>query len=442
MTHQNVDSPSQVWDKLSKLLPTREVDSEFWWQLTGRHLAILVDAAGYSLERQYEALLFHYHWAVSHMGRKPSPSGELQYKSAITIEGSPIEYSWKWNKRSPTSQPDIRYSLEPIGPVSGTTQDPENRQAGTKLARRLAAAFQADLTWTDHFLSTLFDQGQHQRALELAEAGTPTGTTFAVAAEFVPSGLGFKTYCAPRAVTPPFLPHIELFTPSLRQLHPTSPARDALLDFLSSGPEGQALMPLMVAVDAVSSAKSRLKWYFMTPHTSFASARDIITLGGRRPNMDKTVEEVRTLIHAAVGLPAGFSDNEELPSAPRHDPASDKYAGEAPNSPPGLIYYFDIQPDKPLPEVKLYVPVWRYASDDLSVARRTVEWMKERGRGSYADRFLGMLERLADHRALSDGSGLQASVSCVCNEGDELDVTTYLTPEAKHAKRWANGSSN
>lgn len=65
MSNLQPQQPSEAWKKLSKLLPSRDIDSDFWWNLTGKHLALLLDAAGYAIERQYEALLFHYHWAVS-----------------------------------------------------------------------------------------------------------------------------------------------------------------------------------------------------------------------------------------------------------------------------------------------------------------------------------------------------------------------------------------
>ena len=55
----------QAWRTLSQCLPTRDLDSDYWWRLTGRHMAIIVEAAGYAIEKQYEALLFHYHWTVS-----------------------------------------------------------------------------------------------------------------------------------------------------------------------------------------------------------------------------------------------------------------------------------------------------------------------------------------------------------------------------------------
>ena len=62
----NDPKPStHAWQTLSQYLPPRDHDSDFWWNLTGRHLAGIVEAAGYSLDKQYEALLMHYHWTVS-----------------------------------------------------------------------------------------------------------------------------------------------------------------------------------------------------------------------------------------------------------------------------------------------------------------------------------------------------------------------------------------
>lgn len=58
--------PLQVWHFVKNCLPSSLKDQiEFWWHFTGRQLAHLLEAAGYSPEKQYEVLLFHYHWIVS-----------------------------------------------------------------------------------------------------------------------------------------------------------------------------------------------------------------------------------------------------------------------------------------------------------------------------------------------------------------------------------------
>ena len=67
----NGHQTTRAWTVLSRLLPSRDADSDYWWATTGHQLACMVDAAGYSMERQLEALVFHYHWAVS---RHPNPA--------------------------------------------------------------------------------------------------------------------------------------------------------------------------------------------------------------------------------------------------------------------------------------------------------------------------------------------------------------------------------
>lgn len=63
--HIQNQKPSKAWQSLVKTcLPPQDQDVEFWWQLTGYHLAKMIEAADYSIERQYEILLFHYHWIV------------------------------------------------------------------------------------------------------------------------------------------------------------------------------------------------------------------------------------------------------------------------------------------------------------------------------------------------------------------------------------------
>lgn len=57
-------STTQAWDTLSQILPSRDADKDYWWNLTGLQLAFMLDEAGYTLAEQYEALLFHYHWTV------------------------------------------------------------------------------------------------------------------------------------------------------------------------------------------------------------------------------------------------------------------------------------------------------------------------------------------------------------------------------------------
>jgi hypothetical protein len=100
-----------------------------------------------------------------------------------------------------------------------------------------------DLTWTNHFLATLFehDRGKYANA---AAAGTHVTTSMMLAAEWLPEGLNMKTYFVPRGLgkgdgSVPLAQWEE----SIAQLMPTCPARVALHEFLSTNAEGRLLQP-------------------------------------------------------------------------------------------------------------------------------------------------------------------------------------------------------
>jgi hypothetical protein len=57
-----------VFDTISRWLPRRNPDSDYWWGLTGPQMAAMFEEAGYSKELQFENLLIHYYWTV----RRPS----------------------------------------------------------------------------------------------------------------------------------------------------------------------------------------------------------------------------------------------------------------------------------------------------------------------------------------------------------------------------------
>ena len=186
----------------------------------------------------------------------------------------------------------------------------------------------------------------------------------------------------------------------------------------------------MLAVDDVEPSKARLKFYFQTPHTSFASVREIMTLGGLKSVPEEQLQDLRTLIAAVTGLEEDFPEDAEVPCAPEYDPAAKENFVELPILLSGYLYYFDIAPGMALPDIKFYTPVRRYGRDDMSLAKATVAWMEAHGRGAYSERYLSMLHALAQHRKLDEGKGLQTYVSCLFKRNGELDITSYIGPEA------------
>ncbi|KAJ5952084.1 uncharacterized protein N7479_010497 [Penicillium vulpinum] len=420
--------PTKAWATLAHLLPSAGPDCDYWWKLTGLHLSKMVEAAGYTTDQQYEALLFHYHWIVPYMGPAPGPDGTFKWQSLLGVEGSPIEYSWKWNTAG--GKPDVRYTMEAICAATGTLLDPLNQQATLEMLHRIADFVPTvDLTWTNHFFATLFDHDR-SKYMQEAAAGAHFTTSVVVAAEWLKGGLNLKTYFVPRRLgqADGKMPMAQ-WEESLVKIDPNSAARAAMHDFLNTSPEGKLLSPFMLAVDNVVPEKSRLKFYFQSPHTSFASVREIMTLGGRIPVPETHFQELRSLISAVTGLDENYPEEVEIPSMSDYNPAAKDNFVEIDILLTGYLYYFDIAPGASLPDIKFYSPVRRYGPDDGALAKGITEWMTSRGRGEYGQRYREMLEDLTEHRKLEDGKGMQTYVSCLFKKG-QLDITSYIGPEA------------
>lgn len=370
------------------------------------------------------------------MGQTPRPDGApIKWKSLISLDGSPIEYSWKWNMRS--SEPDVRYVMEPIGQYPGTELDPLNQQALREMLYRLAAVMPSvDLSWTNHFLNTLYDH-DNAKYMQEAAAGAYLGTSVQIAAEFLAKGITLKTYFFPRKLGQQGLMPLAEWEAAINQLDPDNAARAALHEYIASSAEGKLLTPFSLGIDNVVPAKSRLKWYFHTPHTSFASVRDIMTLGGRitSPHLASGLYDLYELIKAVTNLPSDFPEDAEVPAAPQWDSSRVASFGDLGKMLSGYLYYFDIAPGNTLPEIKFFIPVRYYSPDDLGQARGITRWMEARGRGVYCQRYQRMLESLTEHRRLEDGNGLQTFVSGLFKNNGELDITTYLGAEAFHLAR-------
>ncbi|KAL4791624.1 tryptophan dimethylallyltransferase-domain-containing protein [Aspergillus venezuelensis] len=432
-----------AWKVLSQTLPSRGPDADAWWQLTGRHLAVLLEAAAYPIEKQYECLLFHYHYAAPNLGPAPKEGASpTQWKSMLQLDGTPFEFSWKWN--TPNGEPDVRIGLEPIGPMAGTPLDPLNHSATREVLHKLSSAVpDADLTWTHHFLATLFDHDYAKYTAEAAK-GAMIGTSLIFSLEFLRESTGIKTYFQPRMLNQHGFLDIPRWEASFQKLHPDAPSRLALHEFMNTNAEGKLLKPFCLSVDNCDPASARLKWYFNSPHTSFKAIREIMTLGGRIANTEtreKQFLELFDLLKTLAEKPADFSEDSEFPFASSNSDTIVTNFDEMPDMLKGCVYFFDIAPGKNLPAIKLYFPIRNHCKHDLAAINNLIKWLDSRGRGQYGPAFLRALEAIADYRRLDDGGGLQSFVSCQFKSDGSLDLTSYFNPQAFHSARLTNRRS-
>ncbi|KAI0145376.1 dimethylallyl tryptophan synthase GliD1 [Xylariaceae sp. FL1272] len=461
-THAGASPTStSVWDKLKQYLPSRDSDTDFWWKRSGLDLALMLEEAEYTPEQQMAALVFFYHWGAPYMGPSPvTESNKVNWKSLVQPDGTPIEYSWKWPQAG-GGHPEVRYDFEPIGAQAGTEWDPLCQLAAKELMGRLASGIsetRVDNAWFYHFMSTLFEHDS-TKLMAAAARGEHISSTVLMAAEFLPSGVSFKTYIQPRLLGHPGVTPISVYEASIAAIEAETPARAAVHDFLQNNEEGKLMCPFSVGVD--NRPGSRLKWYFNSPNTSFKSVRTILTLGGRvqSSHLERQLKDLDELIKAVLGLPDGFPDSKH-PAAflgakspynlPPPLPPSSDGSGVDGSTPvtfaPGYPYYFDVAPGQDLPGVKWSLPVRNYSVGDLQVAKAFTGWMEKQGRGAYCKRYMSLLTRMAASQGttLEESKGLQEFISVMLKPNGEMDVTTYFAALAFNeceARKTSNPSS-
>lgn len=127
------------------------------------------------------------------LGPVPKANGTPVFKSLIAYDGSPLEYSWKWNTR--TSEPDNRYSREAIGKDSGTASDPLNHDPTIDYMDKVTRVLPAvDYSWYRQFLTEIYRPDKEFYAKEL-EAREPLATTLMHAVEYnKEASFGLKSY--------------------------------------------------------------------------------------------------------------------------------------------------------------------------------------------------------------------------------------------------------
>ncbi|KAL2811620.1 tryptophan dimethylallyltransferase-domain-containing protein [Aspergillus granulosus] len=425
-------SSTGAWRALSRILPCRDSNSDAWWQLTGKQLAVLLDAAGYNIERQYQCLLYHYHYAAPFLGPVPQGNnGQSNWKSLLQLDGTPFEFSWRWDNSE--GGPAVRIALEPIGSMAGTALDPLNHLTTHEVLYKLTSAVPgADLAWTHHFMATLFDH-DYAKYIEEASIGTSIGTSLLLSLDFLQDSTRITTYFQPRMLNQPASLDIPQWEASFQQLHPVAPSRRALHDFLTSNTEGKFLKPFGLGVDNCDPTTAQIKWYFSSPHTNFASIREIMNLGGRIGSTD-TLEyqfnELFDLLKTITEQPNSFPETSEFPVTALHSSPS----ASSPDtlSSAGCVYCFDIAPSHALPAIQLYFPIRNYCRNDLTATQNLIEWLESRGRGDYGAAFLRALEVVADYRLLDEGDGLCSFLGCQFKPDGKLDLTSYFKPQVYH----------
>ncbi|KAE8168695.1 tryptophan dimethylallyltransferase-domain-containing protein [Aspergillus tamarii] len=398
------------------------LDSQFWENAVGTALKTLMRGARYDPAALQEHLNFVSQSVAPVLGARPIQRQAPLWKSFMTDDYSPLEYSWSWDGERPT----IRYSFEPIGPLAGTGKDPYNHQAPMAyvdhLRRHLPAA---DWRWFTHFARAFYYQDTSAKVAAENSGSSPSSV-------FIGFDLGrdgrkmCKMYLVPVKAEQTNQSRLAVLDDAVRTLPQFSDlsAYPPLQGFLQHQEEiGTPAHIIGVAVDCVDPSASKLKIYFRSSSTSFASVRDTLTAGGMLSSWDNyALEQLQELWSLVLGLPSDFPCSQELPSK-SHETS-------------GVLYNFDIKLGNHQPETKVYIPVRHYGQSDHAIAVGLVEFLQRRGgHTQYHDRFLKALKQYASFRALDQGCGVQTYIACAFKRG-QLSLTSYLSAEIYHPGRW------
>lgn len=351
--HDNMSSTQ--WHTATLAFQRVELDASFhsdnhalsWWRSSGYALSVLLDKAGYPDHAQYQLLKFIRTVTFS-LGSAHLP-GNQHWKSFMTDDHTPIEVSWDW--RTGETLPKIRFSIEPIGPHAGTSLDPDNKEAASRLLDTMAHVLPAThMKWLTHF---------RQRLTGTEATGSPEGHS---SKEFYAFDLGEDDIITKAYFFPGFKAkitgqtNVDVILETICSAPLSTPEKleafKIFLDYVHD-PKTPPLEIDMVAIDVLHPAESRFKIYFRIRDSSFTSIQETMTLGNRlsQPGMGSGLQNLRQLYNNILER-----DTKELT-----DSASPPNNG---HRTAGILYNIDFKYGSKTPKVKAYFPVRHWAKNE------------------------------------------------------------------------------
>lgn len=365
----------QSFHVLNKAFCFSNRDHERWWNSTAQMFAVMMEKANYDIHVQYKFLCIYRELVIPALGPYPEKDQSMQWKSHLTRFGLPLELSFNYSRSL------LRFTFEPLGPHTGTPEDPFNTKAiGPVLQAFKALIPQLDLQWFDHFRRALVVSDEEARSLHDASPPLPVFKTQSMlGVDLSPSGdMILKGYIYPRmksiaAATPKeklMLDAIKAADSQGRLLTPLSILKELMAE------RAPSLMSHFISCDLLNPADSRIKVYCVERQLSLASIEGIWTLNGRRADPE-TLEGLRALRELWKVWPVteGLCPLPDCFYEPRTSPHE-----QLP-----FMVNFTLSPNSLLPEPQIYFPAFGHS--DKSVAEGLVTFFERKGWGGLAERY-------------------------------------------------------
>ncbi len=355
-------SPFEVLDRYQTFQDTHQ---KKWWEKTGLLLSKVLVSANYSVERQFEALIFYREVLLPLMGPYP-----YTFRSAITRSGLPVEFSVNYQQRG-EAEPVVRIGFEPVLASSGTEDDLYNQKPVSillgQLERLNIPGFHASLLEHFHEQHTL-SASERTKLIHNKMTGSDLTSQYAFGFDLKPGAISVKGYTFPalkcHASGRDFGSVIAESVSSIKEQIGSFPSFDMVNDYMQET-NGYSQFAFW-SWDCVKPTSSRLKLYSSNNEVFWPKIEEIWTLGGRArtPNVNKGLEYLSQLwsftkvVEGRRDFTGGFDDGKD-------------------STPTPMVWNYEMQPGNPIPLTKFYFPI--HGENDQKIIRGIAQFLIDIG---------------------------------------------------------------
>ena len=265
--------------------------------------------AGYTQTEHNSSLEFLEHNVIPYMHHIPLQSQPLKWRSFMTDDFSPFEYSWSWER-----SPKIRYSFEPVGAEAGTVADPFNRKRPLDCAKNLQLAVPGS-DWRQFYFfadNFHFSEAEVDPSLESNEASSSPSSMF-FALEIEHGAVLIKTYLIPIVAEQTQQPRLSVLIKTLEKFPTELSAYPPLENYIVQRQNYDSIDIAGIAVDCVDPSAARLKLYLRSQDTSFTGICSLLTLDQKIPTWSsEAIANLWKLWKVVLDLPSEHSMGQSI----------------------------------------------------------------------------------------------------------------------------------
>jgi DMATS type aromatic prenyltransferase len=360
---------NKVLEKLRKVLDLSDQEQKFWWTISSGILAVLLEKCCYDDNLQLKFLLL-LHQILPAFGPRPTEQGDCIRWSPLTLDSTPIDFSWNYDG----SNSIVRLAIDSYA----SPDDPFAQKAAETILHSIPGV---DFELFDVISEEVWIKPGSEaetRVLEQYSKPSYAGRLCHVlsALELLKDGsVTAKVYvttrtaaCAKGTTVARLVSNlIQMLDTKVFQATPLMPAYQVIDAYNEGLPKNEKQSVCLISWDCVKPLQSRVKLYLSSRKTSLKVIRDMWTQRGRLigPVIDKGLECIDELWPLLYCPPEGYRDEDELKNRDGRSQA--------------VLMNLELKPGKSLPVPKLYIQPSYFCGNDMHVAKSLARWFDSKG---------------------------------------------------------------